>query len=205
MKTHFILIDFENVQPANLALLRGGEFKIFVFIGATQSKLPTDLACELQGLGSNAEYVRCAGSGPNTLDFHIAYYIGCLAAKHPEGSYYIISQDKGFDPLIKHLKTKSIACQRCASIDQLPGLKRSGPSPAAVPQKSGPVPVGRKVADNLARNPKARPRTLKKLSSFLKPFLGTTATESQIVGLVAELQRQGVVIVADGKVTYPGP
>lgn len=50
MKTVFILIDFENVQPGNLALLRGRDFKIMVFLGTTQAKLPTDLACELQAL-----------------------------------------------------------------------------------------------------------------------------------------------------------
>ena len=40
MKNDFILIDFENVQPGNLALLRGRDFKIMVFLGATQAKLP---------------------------------------------------------------------------------------------------------------------------------------------------------------------
>jgi hypothetical protein len=42
LKTNIILIDFENVQPSNLAQLRGRDFKIKVFLGAHQTKLPTD-------------------------------------------------------------------------------------------------------------------------------------------------------------------
>ena len=68
MKTSIILIDFENVQPKDLAQLRGRPFKTKVFCGANQTKVPFDLAAELQPLGLDAEYIRIQGTGPNALD-----------------------------------------------------------------------------------------------------------------------------------------
>ena len=44
MKTHYILIDFENVQPKNLAILNGHPFKVLVFVGANQTRVPLELA-----------------------------------------------------------------------------------------------------------------------------------------------------------------
>src|SRR4029079_18195495 len=109
LKTTIILIDFENVQPKDLASLRGGPFKTKVFCGANQAKIPFDLAAELQPLGLDAEYVRIRGTGRNALDFHIAYYIGRLSAESPGATFHIVSKDTGFDPLIKHLKTQGIS------------------------------------------------------------------------------------------------
>ena len=82
LKTSIILIDFENVQPKDLTSLRGRPFKTKVFCGANQTKIPFDLAAELQPLGPDAEYIRIQGTGPNALDFHIAYYIGRLPPSH---------------------------------------------------------------------------------------------------------------------------
>ena len=81
MRTNFVLIDFENVQPASLAPLERDGFKVFVFVGANQTKVSVDVAAALQRLGTNAEYIRISGNGKNALDFHIAYYIGKLAAQ----------------------------------------------------------------------------------------------------------------------------
>lgn len=42
MKTNFVLVDFENVQPRNMGLLKGGPFHIKVFLGKRQG-LPATL------------------------------------------------------------------------------------------------------------------------------------------------------------------
>ena len=90
MKNNYVLIDYENVQPKNLAILNGHEFKIIVFVGANQAKIPFDLASSLQKLGENAEYVKIGGNGSNALDFHMAFYIGQLAARDPNAYFHII-------------------------------------------------------------------------------------------------------------------
>ena len=98
MPTNYVLIDFENVQPRNLGILADHPFQVLVFIGANQTRVPRNVAVAMQSLGKKAQYVEIDGSGPNALDFHIAYYIGELAATDPAGSYFVISRDKGFDP-----------------------------------------------------------------------------------------------------------
>ena len=40
MKTNYVLIDFENVQPKNLEALKGHGFKVIVFVGSKQTKVP---------------------------------------------------------------------------------------------------------------------------------------------------------------------
>jgi hypothetical protein len=71
--TNYVLVDYENVQPTDLGMLREGPFKVKVFLGANQARIPVALAAALQGLGANAEYVLLDSSGSNDLDFHIAY------------------------------------------------------------------------------------------------------------------------------------
>ena len=48
--------------------------------------------------------MKIGGNGKNALDFYLAFYVGDLAAKDPEAGFHILSDDTGFDPLIKHLK-----------------------------------------------------------------------------------------------------
>ena len=72
MRTNYVFIDFENVQPESLGLLEHEHFKLFVFVGAGQTKLPFEIAASLQRLGPRAEYIKISGNGSNALDFHIA-------------------------------------------------------------------------------------------------------------------------------------
>ncbi len=125
MATQYVLIDFENVHPKNLELLTTHPFKVFVFVGASQTRVPFDLADSMQLLGNSARYIKISGNGQNALDFHIAYYVGELAGKDPDAHFHIISKDKGFDPLIKHLKGRKIRIQRERDLAEIPILRVS--------------------------------------------------------------------------------
>lgn len=70
MKTEFVLIDFENTQPKDVASLNGGRYKIKVFLGAQQAKIPLEMARALQAFGPHAEYIQISGNGNNAVDFH---------------------------------------------------------------------------------------------------------------------------------------
>jgi len=115
-----VLIDLENVQPKNLELLVKHPFKVLVFVGANQAKISFDLASAMQGLGPDSQYIKISGNGPNALDFHIAYYIGELAQQFPESNFHIISRDTGFDPLIRHLRSRKIRVQREKDLAEIP-------------------------------------------------------------------------------------
>src|SRR5688572_26527427 len=123
MRTNVVLIDFESVQPDSLAPLGEDHFKVLVFVGSSQSKLPFEVAASLQQLGERAEYIKISGNGPNALDFHIAYYLGQLAAADSTAYFHIISKDTGFDPLIQHLKSKGVFAGRVKSIAEIPLVK----------------------------------------------------------------------------------
>ena len=73
MPNNYILIDFENVQPGNLEILKDHQFKISLFIGASQAKIPFDLVSVMHGFGENAKYIKIPSNGNNALDFHIAF------------------------------------------------------------------------------------------------------------------------------------
>ena len=177
-----------------MQLLRGGLFKIKVFVGANQ-KIAVDVAKALQAFGSDAEYIQIEGNGKNALDFHIAFYIGRLSIELPGATFLIVSKDKGFDPLIKHLKTQNITCNRLSSLSDIAGLAPSAPT-------SQPDRV-QKVADNLLNRKDSKPRTLKALTAFIKGQLNRQATDAAVSQVLARLKQGGMSTLPDGKVTYP--
>jgi hypothetical protein len=91
LQTNYVLIDFENVQPKNLEVLSEHNFRVYLFVGANQTKLSFDLASAMQALGEKASYIKISGNGPNALDFHIAYYVGEISQKDPDAYFHIIS------------------------------------------------------------------------------------------------------------------
>ena len=194
LKTNYVLIDFENVQPKNLEVLKGNNFKVIVFIGDKQTKIPFELAQAMQSLGADADYVKINGNGPNALDFHIAFYIGHIAAKDNDCYFHIISKDTGFDPLIKHLKSKIIHVKREKTIADIPLLKIAN-------SKSKPERVDA-IVEFLKARGNAKPRTLKTLSNSINSLFARTLEEAELSGLVKELINRKVVVQNGTKVTY---
>ncbi len=194
MRTNIVLIDFESVQPESVAALERAHFKIIVFVGAGQTKVPIQLASALQRMGANAEYVQISGNGRNALDFHICFYIGELAAKDPTAYFHVISKDGGFDPLIRHLKSRKIFCARSSSIDDIPLVR-------ACDRKS-PGERAQLFMEKL-RQPKAtKPRSVKSLSSAVAAYFHKQITDAEVEAVIAAMQESGFVSVAGGKVSY---
>ena len=196
-RTNFVLVDFENVQPKDIGLLKDGPFKVKVFLGPNQSKIPVALAAALQSLGESAEYIILETAGNNALDFHIAYYIGVLSAVEPTAFFHIISKDSGFDPLLKYLKGKKIFAQRSTCIADIPYFK---PSLPVAPEAQ----VEAVIAD-LARRKASKPRTQKTLLSTLHALFKKELTEQQLAALFAALCKRGIVKVEGAKVSYVLP
>jgi hypothetical protein len=196
MRTNIILVDFENVQPRDIGLLKGGPFKVKVFLGPNQSRVPVALAAALQTLGSNAEYVPLETAGNNAVDFHIAYYIGVLSSEDPTAYFHIISKDSGYDPLIKHLRGRKISVQRSICITDIPYFK---PVPAR------PETQIKVVVADLIRRKASQPRTKKSLISTLHALFKKELSEQQLSELFAALCARGVVKVDGTTVSYDLP
>ncbi len=194
-----MLIDFENVQPKDLALLNGGSYKIQIFLGTHQAKIPVAMARALQAFGPDVEYVQVNGSGNNALDFHIAYYIGRLAATTQDAHFHVISKDTGFDPLLKHLKEQGISCRRSISIGGLPLASAATSGSESIAERV------RAVVENLAKRKSAKPRTLKTLRTTINALLGSQLMGDELDQLIEQLTRRGVIKIAAGKVQYELP
>lgn len=195
--TNYVLVDYENVQPADLGLLQDGTYKVKVFLGAHQSKIPVALAAALQSLGSNAEYVPLETSGTNALDFHIAYYIGSLSSQEPSAVFHVISRDTGFDPLIKHLKNKGLSVRRSASIASIVGIQ-----PELLASIDAKVDL---VVAHLLKLKASKPRAQKTLLTTLHALFKKELTNEQLMSLFSLLCKRGIVIVDGAKVTYELP
>lgn len=197
VRTNYILIDYENVQPTALAVLDQEHFRIIVFVGASQSKITFEVASALQPIGGRAEYIRISGNGANALDFHIAFYIGHLAACQPNAYFHIISKDTGFDPLIQHLKSKKVRVCRWRDVADIPLVKA-----AEATTQTEKVAM---IITNLHQRGAAKPRTVKTLSSTINSLFPHRLSEEDIAALLHELQKQGIITVTDTKVSYPPP
>ena len=194
MRINYVLIDFENVQPESLAGLQQDHFKVLVFVGANQTKVPFEVAQAMQAMGGKAEYIKIAGNGSNALDFHIAFYIGQLAAADPTAFFHIISKDTGFDPLIAHLKAKKILAARETSIRDIPLIK------TAVTK----TPAERlQIVLEKLRMPKAtKPRTLKTLASHIKSQFQKQLSDADVSDLIDAMSKSGHITVTDTKIAY---
>ncbi|MEI7851146.1 MAG: PIN domain-containing protein [Kiritimatiellales bacterium] len=197
MNKNYVLIDYENVQPEAMTALEREHFSVFVFVGANQAKVSYETASVLQRMGDRARYIKIAGNGSNALDFHIAYYIGELAAKEPDARFHIVSKDTGFDPLIQHLKNRKVSANRVKSISDLPLAKT-----AAV--KSAPDRVAAVVA-NLKQRGASNPRTLKTLASTINALFQKSLSAAEVERIISELKKKGVVVVNQTKVSYSLP
>ena len=189
-----MLIDFENVQPRNLEILASHPFKVFVFVGANQTKVPIDLADAMQKLGKEASYVKIAGSGRNALDFHIAYYLGELASKDPQGHFHVITRDTGFDPLIKHLRSKGIRVQREKDLAEIPVLRISN-------ETSDDDKIAA-IVKNLEGRGQSRPRKVRTLTNTINSLFKSELEEAELMSLVKQLQKEKYIKVNQDKVTY---
>ena len=204
MSKNYILIDYENVKAGNLDLLAGHPFHVMIFIGARQPKIPVDLAIQVQAL-EVAEYIRISGNGPNALDFHIAFYIGILSEREPGASFCIISKDKGFGPLIDHLKARKIEADRVDDVSRIPQLRKA--APVSVKKK---LPAADKkridmILKNLSNRGSSKPRKLKTLSSTISALFNGEIDGKKISSLIEKLRTAGHIAVKGENVSYNLP
>ena len=196
MKNNYILIDFENVQPKNLKILSGHAFKLIVFVGANQKSVAFDFAEVTQSLGEHAVYQRITGNGANALDFHVAFYMGEIAAKDGDAYFHVISRDKGFDPLIAHLRQRKILAHRHVDLSEIPFVKISNAN--SLDQKI------EAIVDSLRSKGTSRPRKIKTLKGTVNALFMKTLGQDDLEALVDELRVRGHVILSDQSVSY-GP
>jgi len=197
LRTNYVLIDFESVQPTALAALEHDHFKLIVFVGSGQKNVPYETAAAVQRLGPRAAYIKIDGNGPNALDFHIAFHIGQVAAAEPGAFFHIVSKDKGFDPLIRHLKSRKILSGRVENIADIPVIKVSNVK--TLDERAA------LVIAKLQQMKATKPRTVKTLGSTIASLFQKQLSPKEIDAAIEYLRTRGLVLVTGAKVSYTLP
>jgi hypothetical protein len=196
MRSNVVLVDWESVQPESFDLLTPDFFKVIVFVGSTQRKLPFDVANRIHKLGERAEFVKISGAGRNALDFHIAYYVGRLAAADPAAFFHIISEDGGFGPLIEHLREQKIFSARWPDLlESIPVVRAAR---ARSPRERAALMLAR-----LSELKAPPPRSEKTLRSSISGLFNKQLSDNEIAAVVDALRAAGDVVFDDGRLSFP--
>jgi hypothetical protein len=129
MSESVLLVDYENIGKIDLGAIPDG-VRVPFFFGASQRSVPTEFLKAALKLGERFMPIDIEGQGKNALDFHIAFYLGEYLARSPDTACVILSKDKGFDPLVRHLARRGFAVRRANSMSEALS-SRGGPVAAA--------------------------------------------------------------------------
>lgn len=213
MPESVLLVDYENIGKVDLGAIPAG-VRVPFFFGASQKSVPTEFLRAALRLGERFVPIDIEGQGKNALDFHIAFYLGEYLARSPDTACVILSKDKGFDPLIRHLVRRGFAVRRANSIAEALGSRAP---PAAAPRGAGAArPAAARLAalgdggallaearQLLAGTQKIRrPRKRKGLIAVLHSHFSKKVPESELQGLVDKLIARGELSESNGAITY---
>ena len=195
----YIYIDYENMS--NLKnLLPGKDKKYFFFIGAGQRKIPQSLDCDSNKVC--IERIRIEGQGKNALDFYIAYFI----AKNDEQKdvqHFILSKDKGFDPLISYTNKKN-SCEIVRRIITLDDIHKNEKDKNIKANAKNIEQRCEKVLENLKGiQSKKRPQSERSLKAHIKTCIGKDdLTEEEIQEIIDELYRKKSISKGNNRISY---
>lgn len=186
-----VFVDFENVHEIDLSVIGNKIVTFTLLLGAKHSKLDVLLVEKMMEHASSVQLLRLASSGKNALDFALAFYLGKAATTDPTGFFHIVSKDKGFDPMVEHLRSRHINVRR---YDNFSTLTFSAPA------KSNGVPTDdlfSRVIEHLRKNKTNRPKQKKTLMRHLLGLAGNSATEAAALDLIEKLQKAGHIDIGD--------
>ena len=192
MNDKFLLIDYENIQKVDLTGVPENML-IKIFVGQSQKNIPFELVQQAQRFGHGIEWIKIEGQGNNALDFHIAFYLGKFHLKHKEASFIILSKDKGFDPLIKHVNNLKVDCRRINSMFELSGVTDN----SVMDQNL------KRTIELLSKIEKSkRPRKRTTLSKHVSSIFQKKLNDPEIEKIIDYLFIEKLISETGGKVSY---
>ncbi len=197
-----LLVDFENVPRADLSRI-DDSYRIIIFVGLSQKSVPIELVTATQRLGKRVEWQKVTGEGRNALDFFIAWHLGRVFERSPRPECIVLSMDKGFDPLLKHLNAAGMKCRRVGNLAEL------GAPPVALRNQTHRTghaaddPNVARVKEVLGRSDKrSRPRKRKTLAQAISAMFQKTLTREDIERIIDTLTARGDISESKGVFSY---
>lgn len=134
-----VLVDLENNQPTldEVKSLVPDMTDVWLFHSGRQSK-------HLEGfesLGPRQMAVPISRPGKNSLDFHLSFYLGYIAARNPGARLVVVAIDGGYAPMIEHaVKTLGFDVQRVSMRE--PRAEKVATAPSNPVAKKAPAKKG---------------------------------------------------------------
>jgi len=215
---HHVFVDFENVPTVDLVGIGGKPVEVVLLLGKSQKRLELHLVQQIHQQAAQVRLIEMNASGKNALDFALSFHLGRAVAGLPATDlFHIVSRDKGFDPLIAHLRQGGIEIVRHDSFS-LPAVLGGGQPAVAPAGRSAPRPAPRPVpppgqtgadkvtalADLLRRRIAGRPKRKSTLLSLIGSQFRGQLAEGEAAGILDTLIRRGIVALdAKDHVAYP--
>lgn len=168
MKEQHVLVDYENVQPSieDLLNLAPKLTDVWLFHGPNQIKR----AEQLKAAHERVTLVPHSGKGKNALDFHLTFYLGYVAAKHPEATLLVVANDKGYDSMLAHAKLLGFTATRMGfKAKAAPAAKKATPAKKAAAKKAAPAKPAAPAAASVAAPAAKVPPAAKKAAAKQAP------------------------------------
>lgn len=162
--TH-VLLDYENVQPTDdeLRAMVPDAKQVWVFHGPQQRQVEQRFA----SFGGNVTAVPISKTGKNALDFHLSFYLGYIAARSAASAMVVVSNDKGYEPMLAHAKAMGFAVRQQGH--GLVAQAGAAMKPAAKKAAAKKSPVKKAVASKAAAKKVPAKRALPAAQGAAKP------------------------------------
>lgn len=118
MVKKLLLVDLENKHKVDLSPL-DESFRAIIFVGVNQNPPKAAKKPATVHRFKRVDFLKISGAGKNALGFHIAFELGRTYETAPDTQCFVLSGDKGFDPLLNHLNSNGMSCKRVESIAEL--------------------------------------------------------------------------------------
>lgn len=158
--TEWAFVDLENIGSLKNISIEKYD-KIYVFAGSHQSNI--SLTSNSTKKFVELKILKIQETSKDNLDFHLSYYLGkfdSLAKK--DIVFTVISNDTGFDNLIKHISNTGRKCKRF-KIENKENKEKT-----------------KVLQDLLAKGSNKLPKTEKTLRNYIKSHLGNTKSEKKL-------------------------
>lgn len=182
--TKHLLVDLENVQPSAEAVAdwMGTKGKTWIFHGPHQRKLLPSF----QDIGDGVTLIPISRAGANSLDFHLVFYLGYLAAANPKSEFAILARDKGYDPAIAHARILEINVKRIKTLASK-GAARSQSGNGTAKAVKPPAKFAANAASDKKAAAKSAPRTMNSSSENKPARKGITTAKDKMVAPTPKL------------------
>lgn len=214
-KLYFVLIDYENIQPAVIQLRRllalnqeEQQINLFIFYNRSQMEFIPKIGDKLPYANINYECVNSRKK--NALDSAIWIQIGYLLKYYPNAHFLIISRDKDFDAGIEVAQEKNIFVSRWNSVEELlENTRTNSYSNNILLENNRKNSYSNDILNyvkmyiaKLTKMYKNRPKTERALLSDLKNTFKGKIDEQNCLKILEMLYHMKLIAKEGGKITY---